>query len=323
MSQEVLRGRFGDLDVLFVDEAQAIPQVGKALKLLVDTLPSLKIIVSGSSSFELAGQVGEPLVGRKTTLTLYPFSYEEVRNQVGAAATQDRLDAMLVYGMYPEVWLAKTERAKGACLRELAESYLYKDIIAFETVKNSAKIRQLLALLAFQVGREVSLTELGAQLSMARQTVERYLDLLEKCFVIYRVGGFARNLRNEVTKTSRWYFFDNGIMNFVSGQMNPLTLRGDVGALWENWIMAERRKHLEYGERFPTRYFWRTYSQTEIDSVEDEDGRLAAWEFKAGEKTVRVPPSWAAAYPEATWGVVNRANYEPFISNPKEGETKA
>ena len=314
-SQDEIRRHYGDLDLLFIDEAQAIPQVGRTLKFLVDVLPELKVVVTGSSSFELANQTGEPLVGRKTTLTLYPFSFDELRQDQGFAATEAGLDAMLVYGSYPEVWLAQSNRAKAEVLRELAESYLYKDILAFESVKNSAKIRQLLSLLAFQVGKEVSLTELGTRLSLARQTVERYLDLLEKYFVVYRVGGFSRNLRNEITKTSRWYFFDNGVMNCVSGQLNDLAMRADVGALWENWIMAERLKRLTYEGRFPQRYFWRTYAQSEIDCVEEENGQLAAWEFKAGGKTAKVPPSWCAAYPQSTWNVVNRTNFETFICN--------
>ena len=210
MSQDVLRRSFGDLDLLFIDEAQAIPNVGRGLKLLVDTLPDLRVVVTGSSSFELAGETGEPLVGRKRTLTLYPFSFRELKEEFGSAETESRLDSMLIYGMYPEVSLAKTDRAKRLALEELAEAYLYKDILAFESVKNAMKLRQLLSLLAFQVGREVSLTEVGSRLGLARQTVERYLDLLAKCFIVYRVGGFARNLRNEVTKTNRWYFYDNG-----------------------------------------------------------------------------------------------------------------
>lgn len=313
MSQDVLRRSFGDLDLLFIDEAQAIPNVGRGLKLLVDTLPDLRVVVTGSSSFELVGETGEPLVGRKRTLTLYPFSFRELKEEFGSAETESRLDSMLIYGMYPEVSLAKTDRAKRLALEELAEAYLYKDILAFESVKNAMKLRQLLSLLAFQVGREVSLTEVGSRLGIARQTVERYLDLLAKCFIVYRVGGFARNLRNEVTKTNRWYFYDNGVMNFVSSQFNDLSLRNDVGALWENWIMAERLKRLTYEGRFPVRYFWRTYAQSEVDSVEEEDGRLSAWEFKAGTKGAKVPSSWATAYPDASWGVVNRTNFDSFI----------
>lgn len=319
-SQDEIRRQYGDLDLLFIDEAQVIPQVGHTLKFLVDTLPDLKVVVTGSSSFELANQTGEPLVGRKTTLTLYPFSFDELRRDRGFAAAEAELDAALVYGSYPEVWLARSNRGKMDVLRELAESYLYKDILAFESIKNSAKIRQLLSLLAFQVGKEVSLTELGTRLSLARQTVERYLDLLEKCFVVYRVGGFARNLRNEITKTSRWYFFDNGVMNCVSGQLNDLSMRADVGALWENWVMAERLKRLTYEGRFPQRYFWRTYVQSEIDCVEEENGQLAAWEFKAGDKMAKVPQSWKAAYPQSTWNVVNRTNFETFICNLEGGE---
>ncbi len=313
MSQDMLRRNYGDLDLLFIDEAQAIPEIGKSLKLLVDTLPDLKVIATGSSSFELAGQIGEPLVGRRRVLTLYPLSFDEICDQYGFAEANASLDSMLVYGMYPEVFLAETNAGKARLLKELAESYLYKDIVAFESLRNAAKIRQLLTLLAFQVGKEVSLTELGCNLSLARQTVERYLDLLEKCFVIYRVGGFSRNLRNEVTKSNRWYFYDNGVMNAVSSQFNELQMRGDAGALWENWIMAERLKHLTYSGRFPTRYFWRTYAQAEIDSIEDENGKLNAWEFKFGTKKPKPPASWRTAYPDADWGVINKDNFDTFI----------
>ena len=313
MSQETLRLNYGDLDLLFIDEAQAIPGIGRALKLLVDTLPNLSVIVTGSSSFELAGVTGEPLVGRKRTLTLYPLSFAELRQHVGFAAADATLDTLLVYGSYPDVFLQTTVAEKRTVLTELAESYLYKDIIAFESLRNSDKIRKLLMLVAFQVGKDVSLTELGTQLGLSRQTVERYLDLLEKCFVLYRVGGFSRNLRSEITKTSRWYFFDNGILNAVTGQFADLDLRADRGLLWENWIMSERLKHLAYSDVPARRYFWRTYSQLEIDLVEEVDGRLSAWEFKSGGKKPKCPKSWRDAYPDATWDVVNRESYASFI----------
>ena len=239
--------------------------------------------------------------------------FDEIRREIGHAATDMSLETLLVYGSYPDVWLQKSAADKQRVLIELCDSYLYKDIVAFESLRNSDKIRQLLKLLAFQIGKGVSLTELGAQLGLARQTVERYLDLLEKCFVIYRVGGFARNLRGEITKSCRWYFHDNGILNAVNGQFGDLSFRADRGALWENWVMAERLKHLTYSGRMVQRYFWRTYNQVEIDSVEEESGRLAAWEFKAGGKMPKTPATWRKAYPEADWGVVNRDNYASFI----------
>ena len=313
MSQETIRLNYGNLDLLFIDEAQAIPGIGQVLKLVVDTLPNLAVIVTGSSSFTLAGETGEPLVGRKRTLTLYPFSFGELREHVGFAAADAMLDTLLVYGSYPDVFLQTTVAEKRNVLTELAESYLYKDIIAFESLRNSEKIRKLLMLIAFQVGKDVSLTELGMQLGLSRQTVERYLDLLEKCFVVYRVGGFSRNLRSEITKTSRWYFFDNGILNAVTGQFADCGLRADQGLLWENWIMSERLKHLVYSDLPARRYFWRTYNQVEINSIEEAYVRLAAWEFKAGGKQPKCPASWSAAYPEASWGVVNRENYASFI----------
>lgn len=312
-SVDMMRERFGDLDLLFIDEAQTIRDIGKALKLLVDSIPGLRVIVSGSSSFELAGQVGEPLVGRKRTITLSPLSFVEIADSESVAAASGRLPEMMCWGMYPEIWLARGDRARGEALRELVEGYLFKDIIAFESLRNSDKIRRLLMLVAFQVGKEVSLSELASSLGIARQTVERYLDLLEKTFVIYRVGGFSRNLRGEVVKMSRWYFHDNGVMNGVTGILRPPSERADAGALWENWIMAERRKYLLWTGSAARRYFWRTYTQAEIDSVEEENGRLSAWEFKLGRKTPHAPPSWREAYPDASFGVISPETMLPFI----------
>ena len=224
-----------------------------------------------------------------------------------------RLGDMLRWGMYPEVWLAKGERAKREALRELVEGYLFKDVIAFESLRNSDKIRRLLMLVAFQIGKKVSLSELAANLGIARQTVERYLDLLEKTFVIYRVNGFSRNLRSEVVKMSRWYFNDNGVLNAVTGVLLAPEDRPDAGALWENWALAERRKLLAWTGSGTRRWFWRTYSQAEIDSVEEEDGHLRAWEFKWGRKTPRPPLSWREAYPDASFGVVSPETMIPFV----------
>lgn len=315
-SVDELKLRFGDLDLLFIDEAQAVADIGQALKMLTDWLPNLAVVVTGSSSFELAGQVGEPLVGRKRTLTLYPFSFGEIASASSVTAAQGRLESFLVYGSYPDVWLAEGAAEKRDVLRELAEGYLFKDIVAFESVRNADKIRKLLALVAFQVGKEVSLTELATRLGISRQTVERYLDLLEKTFVVYRVGGFSRNLRGEVTKMARYYFVDNGIMNAITGAFAPVSLRNDAGTLWENWIMAERMKYLTACGRSVNRYFWRTYTQVEIDSVEEEDGRLAAWEFKWGGKRPRVPASWKSAYPAASYEVISPESFIPFVMEP-------
>lgn len=317
---EYLR-RYGDLDLLFIDEAQAISGIGKALKMLADALPRLRIVVSGSSSFELAGQVGEPLVGRRRTITLLPLAFAEIAGAGTVADARNRLGEMLVWGMYPEVWLAQGERARRETLCELAEGYLFKDIVAFESIRNSDKIRKLLMLVAFQIGKEVSLSELATNLGIARQTVERYLDLLEKTFVLYRVNGFSRNLRSEVVKMSRWYFNDNGVLNAVTGMLNPIDARPDAGALWENWAMAERRKLLGWTGRGARRYFWRTYTQAEIDSVEEENGRLRAWEFKWGRKRPSPPLSWREAYPGAEYGVVSPETMLPFLMGT-EGDSK-
>lgn len=312
-SADAFRQRFADLDMLFIDEAQSIRGIGTSLKLAVDTLPGLRIVVSGSSSFELAGQVGEPLVGRKRTITLYPLAFAEIAQKETVAGAAARLDEMLRWGTYPEIWLAGGERARREALRELVDGYLFKDVIAFESLRNSDKIRRLLKLVAFQIGKEVSLSELATNLGIARQTVERYLDLLEKTFVIYRVNGFSRNLRSEVVKMSRWYFNDNGVLNAVLDNMLPPSERPDAGALWENWAMAERRKLLGWTGSAANRYFWRTYAQAEIDSVEEVDGQLRAWEFKWGRKTPREPRAWRETYPDATFGVVSPESMIPFV----------
>lgn len=305
---------FSGIDLFVLDEAQMIPDVGLGLKMLVDCLPSLRVMATGSSSFELANRVGEPLVGRKHTLLLYPMSVWELTRQFGFAAVEKRLDEHLVYGSYPAVYTAGNLTERQSVLQELAESYLFRDIIAFESIRNSDKIRQLLRLIAYQIGKEVSLTELGTQLGLSRQTVERYLDLLQKSFILFRRGGFSRNLRSEITKTCRYYFWDNGILNAVNNQFQPLAFRADAGALWENWAVAERSKRNAYAGRRPNSYFWRTYTQQEVDLIEEGDGRLDAFEFKWGSKKPRAPKLWSSTYPKSSYRVVSREDFRTFLA---------
>lgn len=309
-----IRSFFSGYELVVIDEAQAIPQVGRGLKLLVDHLPEVAVIASGSSSFQLAGEIGEPLTGRKRTITLLPISAIEVREQWGAMAVLQRLDEVLIYGSYPEVLLAENIRDKQRLLCELRDSYLFKDILSFEKIRSAHKLQQLVRLLAFQVGKEVSLEELANALQINRRTVERYLDLLEKTFVIFRISGFSRNLRSEVTRTKRIYFYDNGVLNAVLNNFNAPELRPDMGGLWENFLALERLKKQGCHAIAATNYFWRTYQKQEIDWVEECNGVIHGFEFKYGTKQPKEAPRlWRETYPAATWAVINKSTFGEFI----------
>ena len=300
---------FGGVDLLAIDEAQNIPYIGNILKLIVDEVPGVRVLASGSSSFDLRNKAGEPLVGRSTQLTLYPFSQKELAQSESPVETRQRLESRLIYGAYPEVVTMDGFDRKEEYLRDIVSAYLLKDVLALDGLKNSSKMLQLLRLVAYQTGSEVSYDELGKQLGMSKNTVERYLDLLEKVFVIYRLGAYSRNLRKEVAKAGKWYFCDNGIRNAVIGSFSPLAVRQDVGLLWENYLISERRKdnfNALLGKQF---YFWRTYDKQEIDLIEERDGKLTALEFKWGDKLPSAPKAFSSAYPDAEFHVVNRNNY--------------
>lgn len=301
-------------DLLAIDEAQNIPNIGMGLKIIVDQMPHINVIVTGSSSFELAGQVGEPLTGRKQTLTLFPLAQSELMSFHNRFELKERLADDLVFGSYPEVVSAGTKRAKIETITEIANSYLVKDILAFDRVKSAKILVDLLKLLAFQVGSEVSLTEIGTQLGVDYKTIQRYLDLLEKAFVIVRLGGFSRNLRNEVTNKVKYYFMDNGIRNALIAQFNGIEHRNDIGQLWENFFFIERLKYRTYQPIYANMYFWRTYSQQEIDLVEERDGNLFGFESKwSGTKTVAPPKDWVGAYPQAKFNLVTPENYQEHV----------
>ncbi len=314
-SVERIRAMFQPFDLVVIDEAQKINQIGQSLKMAIDHLPEVRFVATGSSSFELAHQIGEPLTGRKIQLTLYPLSTRELVNQFGPLAALQQLDDRLVFGSYPEIMQTGGLQNKINLLTELRDSYLYKDILELDGIRNSRKINDLLALVAYQVGKEVSLQELGTQLGMAKATVERYLDLLEKAFVVVNIRGFSRNLRKEITKTSRYYFLDNGVLNAVINNFNPLSMRGDKGVLWENFMFMERLKFRAYTSLHAGMYFWRTYDHQEIDLVEEHSGTLFGYEFKSafGRKT-KVPAAWKKAYPEAQFHVISRENWIEFVS---------
>ncbi|OPZ96352.1 MAG: hypothetical protein BWY72_01690 [Bacteroidetes bacterium ADurb.Bin416] len=301
------------IDLLAIDEAQNIPDIGHKLKLIVDEMEGVSVLASGSSSFDLLNKAGEPLVGRSTQFLLTPFSHKELAQVESALDVKQNLEARLIYGSYPEVVTLKRFEQKVDYLREMVGAYLLKDILSLDGIKNAGKMKDLLRLIAFQVGSEVSCDELGKQLGMSRNTVEKYLDLLSKVYVVYRVGAYSRNLRKEVSKAGKWYFYDNGLRNSLIGNFNPLAIRQDVGTLWENYLISERLK-ISYNEgKNKAFYFWRTYNNQEIDLIEDCSDDLTALEFKWGPKVPPVPSSFMAAYPEAIYHVVNPSNYLEFL----------
>ncbi|MGD9153464.1 MAG: ATP-binding protein [Gammaproteobacteria bacterium] len=298
--------------LIVIDEAQKIKGIGQALKIMVDQIPDIKIIATGSSSFELAGQVGEPLTGRKKTLTLYPIAYVELNMLYNRHELKEQLEKILIYGSYPEV-ITTSSVKKAELIMEMSQSYLLKDILEFDKVKNSKTLVDLLRLLAFQVGSEVSLSELAQQLGIDTKTVARYIDLLEKSFVIYNLRGFSRNLRKEITKKSKYYFYDNGMRNAIIANFNSLNLRDDVGKLWENFLIMERIKKQSYAGIYTNKYFWRTWDQKEIDFVEEYEGVLHGFEFKWGKTTAKAPKEWLSTYSNAKFTVINSENYLDFI----------
>lgn len=300
-------------DLIAIDEAQRIKGIGQGLKIMVDQVPNLKIIVTGSSSFELAGQIGEPLTGRKITLALYPLSQIEMGNIYNDYELKSRLDDYLIYGAYPEVLTSEVLNDKKRILEELVGSYLLKDILELEKVKSSKLLLDLLRLLAFQIGSEVSLSELGKQLGIEGKTVARYLDLFEKSFVIINIRGFSRNLRKEITKKSKYYFLDNGIRNAIIANFNPLEIRDDIGKLWENFLVVERIKKQSYHQIYSNNYFWRTWNQKEIDWVEERDGKLFGYEFKWKSKPLKAAAAWTENYPDASLEIIDKENYLEFV----------
>lgn len=313
-SVEYYRSLIGDYKILVIDEAQKVPDIGLVLKLLVDNLEGLKIIATGSSVFDLSHKLGEPLTGRKYTFYLFPFAQMELSPYENRIDTAARLEERLIYGTYPELVGLKGLNSKADYLHELVNAYLLKDILEFDGVRSSDKLVRLLRLVAFQTGKEVSLDELGRQLGLSRNTVEKYLDLLSKVFVIYRITGFSRNLRSEISKSHRWYFYDNGIRNALINNFNSLSLRNDTGELWENYVLTERIKYQQYTGKHINNYFWRTYQQQEIDWIEEYSGRLEAFEVKWNSgKSSKVPSAWRTNYPESSYRIITPENYLEWV----------
>jgi len=302
-------------DLIFLDEAHLIPSVGQGLKIIVDQRPEKKIIATGSSAFELSGQIGEPLVGRKWTLSLYPVSQFELQKLFSAYELRRKLPEYLIYGSYPEVITAGTREQKIKILREIADSYLFKDLLTFEGIKGSNFAHNLAKLLAFQVGNEVSLNELAQTLQVNIKTVQRYLDLLEKSFIIKSLTPFSRNLRDEIKSKTKYYFLDNGIRNAIISQFNGLETRNDIGALWENFLTSERLKLQEYAPIYANNYFWRTWEQQEVDWIEEREGKLFGYEFKwSADKKSKGREIFLETYPEASLKIVSPENYLEFVN---------
>jgi predicted AAA+ superfamily ATPase len=302
-----------DYDFIFIDEAQRISKIGWGLKILIDNLPQAVIIASGSSSFQLSSRVGEPITGRSTTNLLFPVSVIELKKQFGGMSIFQNLENYLIFGMYPEILIAGNDNQKVRYLHELRNAYLLKDILELENIRNADKLHDLLKLLAYQIGNEVSLSELGNALGMSKQTVSRYLDLLEKAFIIKKIGGYSGNLRKEVTKTSRYYFYDVGVRNAVINNFNTLDQRNDIGMLWENFMVMERIKKQHYHKIFSNYYFWRTYDKKEVDFVEERNGKLYGYEFKWNPKKLKIQKEWLATYSNASFEIINKDNFLEFL----------
>ncbi len=312
-NSDKFRAVFGDRPLVVIDEAQRIENIGLCLKIIVDEIPGVKIIASGSSSFELANKINEPLTGRKWEYTLFPLSFQELCHNSSALEENRLLEHRLVYGYYPDVVNNKADSRE--ILTELANSYLYKDILTWEKVQKPAALEKLVQALAFQVGNEVSYNELSKIVGLDNETVERYIGFLEKAFIVFRLPSFSRNLRSELNKSRKIFFYDNGLRNATIQQFSPVGLRSDIGALWENFLISERIKYLGNNRLFANRFFWRTQSQQEIDYLEERDGVLYAFEFKwSGMKKTYLPKIFQNAYPEHRFEVINRENYQGFIS---------
>lgn len=301
-------------ELIAIDEAQNIENIGLGLKILVDNIPGIKVIATGSASFELSNKDGEPLTGRQTTLQLYPIAQLELLTQLNKHELSQKIEEYLIYGSYPEVLNTDTLEGKTDYLHQLVNSYLLKDILALEQVKGSKILLDLLRLIAFQIGSEVSLNELSLNLGIDVKTVGRYLDLLEKAFVLINLRGFSRNLRSEIKEKSKYYFYDTGVRNAVISNFNPIHLRDDAGKLWENFLIVERIKKQQYQKLYANNYFWRTWEQKEVDFVEEREGKLFGYEFKYSLKKNKAPKEFLEGYPNAEFMVITPENYLDFIT---------
>lgn len=301
-------------ELIAIDEAQRIPNIGIGLKMLIDHRKDIYVIATGSSSFEFQGQLGEPLTGRKRSVPLFPIAQLEMKEIYNESELKEMLNEFLIYGGYPDVITAKSKDEKINILDEIAGSYLLKDILEIEKIKSSKILLDLLRLIAFQIGNEVSLSEIATKIGINYKTVARYLDLLEKSYILYNVRGFSKNLRKEVVKKSKYYFYDNGIRNALIANFNDINLRNDVGQLWENFVFTERMKKRNYSNIKSNVYFWRTWDKKEIDIIEEREGKLFAFECKWSERKRSIPRDWQKQYPEADFVFITKENYLNFVT---------
>lgn len=309
-----MRAILGDKKVVVVDEAQRIADIGLRLKIITDQVPDVQVIATGSSSFELASKVNEPLTGRKREFKMYPLTFAEMVHHTSFLDETRMIPHRMVYGYYPEV--VSNPGDERAILKELSDSYLYKDILTLDSINKPDKLVRLLKALALQIGSQVSYNEIGTLIGLDPKTVERYVDILEKSFIVFRLGTFSRNQRNELKSSRKVYFWDLGIRNAVIGNLSQVESRTDVGELWENLVIAERMKQNAYAGSFAQSYFWRTRQQHEIDYIEEADGQLQAFEFKWNERksNVKCPESFRTAYPHAAYHVITPKNIEEFLN---------
>lgn len=313
-SSSRFREVFGNYSKIVIDEAQRIKNIGIKLKLITDILPDKTLVATGSSAFELANNINEPLTGRKWEYYLYPLSFAEMVNHHGIIEEKRLITHRLIYGYYPEV-ITSTGLEKEV-LKHLTDSYLYKDLLMWGNIKKPEKLIKLLQALAFQIGNEVSYNELGQITELDNETVESYIQLLEQTFVIFRLGSFSRNLRKELKRSRKIYFFDNGIRNALIANFALPELRQDIGGLWENFLISERQKYIHYNQIWANKYFWRTHDQQEIDYIEERDGILHAFEFKWNRKRkAYLSKTFSNAYPLNTYSIINPENFDSFLIN--------
>ncbi len=310
-STEQIRTFIGDAKYVFIDEAQRIPGIGLTLKIITDQFKNVQLFVSGSSSFDLGNELNEPLTGRKWEYELFPISWEEYEDKNGFIQSEQQFENRLLYGFYPEV--INNQGNEKETLKNLVNSYLYRDILAFSEIRKPEVLQSLLQALALQIGSEANYNELSQLIGINKITVQKYIDILEKGYIVFRLNSFSRNVRNEIKRNRKIYFYDNGIRNMIIGNFNPLDLRNDKGALWENFLVSERYKQNLYKETFAKMYFWRTTQQQEIDFVEEKDGQLSGYEFKWKDKRVSFPQTFTNTY-QAKTKIVNRANFREFVN---------
>ena len=313
MTSTRLKALLGATKILIIDEAQRIPDIGLRLKLITDQIKEVQVIATGSSSFELASKVNESLAGRKREFRMYPISFSEMVSHTNLLEELRLIPHRMIYGYYPEV--VSNPGNEAVILKELSDSFLYKDILSFESINKPDKIVRLLKALAFQIGNQVSYNEIGQLVGLDSKTVQRYIDILEKSYIIFRLGSFSRNLRNELKSSRKIYFWDLGIRNLLIGNLAQVENRTDAGPLWENFIIAERLKRNSYNGSIAQYWFWRTQQQKEIDYLEEVDGQLEAFEFKWNDNkaNVRVPESFAKTYPYAMFHVITPKNADEFL----------